>query len=196
MNIETVLTTLIDAISTMNENTTAIRESLGHGSQPFGTIEILHDNKLRPLYLFYLHSGCRKSEALSIRWADVDYTKNRIRVRGTKTAKSNRYIPLFDSLKGILYTQPKHGEYVFPYAVNLVNCNFKRMKSKHGLTFRIHDLRHTFATRCLENGIAYNTVQKWLGHARASTTLNIYSHVHTTFEREEIDRYNQKLSAP
>ncbi|MDR2202217.1 MAG: tyrosine-type recombinase/integrase [Clostridiales bacterium] len=54
--------------------------------------------------------------------------------------------------------------------------------------FTIHDLRHTFATRCLESGVAMKTIQKWLGHTTYGTTADIYSHVSTEFERAEIKR--------
>lgn len=47
-------------------------------------------NPMRPLYLFYLLSGCRRSEALALRWTDVDTRSGRIRIRGTKTANSDR----------------------------------------------------------------------------------------------------------
>ena len=70
--------------------------------------------------------------------------------------------------------------------------NFKRMKKKHGLKFRIHDLRQTFATDCLDKGITINTVQRWLGHAKASTTADIQTHVKPAFENKEIAKFNKK----
>lgn len=39
-----------------------------------------------------------------------------------------------------------------------------------------HALRHTFATRALENGIDYKTLSSILGHADVSTTMNRYAH--------------------
>ena len=156
-------------------------------------IEILHDNKLKPLYQFYLLSGCRKSEALTVKWSNVDYANKTIFISGTKTENAIRYIPLFPQTENLLNAIPRESEYIFPYSDNLVKCNFKRLKEKYNLRFRIHDLRHTFATRCLEKNISINTVQRWLGHAQASTTANIYTHVQREFELEEIKKFDLKL---
>lgn len=156
-------------------------------------IKALAKNKLKPLYIFYLLTGCRKSEALTVKWVDVNYIANTIRISGTKTENAVRTIPLFDELKKLLNTIPKTSEFIFGYTINKVNMNFKRILPKLTFNFRIHDLRHTFATRCLEAGIKMNTVQKWLGHAKASTTSDIYSHITATFELEEIQKFNSKL---
>jgi len=136
-----------------------------------------------------LLSGCRKSEPLGIKWTDIDIMSKRIHISGTKTDNANRYIPLFPEFELLLEGIDRVSEFVFPYNENIVKCSFRRLKDKYKLPYSIHSLRHTFATRCLENGISYNTVQKWLGHAQASTTLNIYTHVQTDFEREEIDKF-------
>ena len=152
-------------------------------------MRLIKGNKLETLYKFYLLSGCRKSEPLSIKWTDIDYDNKLIHVTGTKTDNANRFIPLFPELELLLSTIAKKDKYVFPYNENIIKCNFRRLQTAYKLPYRIHDLRHTFATRCLENGINYKTVQKWLGHAQASTTLNIYSHVQTAFELEEVSKF-------
>ena len=154
---------------------------------------VLKENKLRPLYLFYLLTGCRKSEPLTLRWHDVDFVAKSIYIGGTKTDNAKRHVPLFPETEKLLNKLPKDNYLVFPFAETLVSQNFRRIKQKHALSFRLHDLRHTFATRCLENGISINVVQKWLGHAQASTTANIYTHVQTAFEREEITRFKPKF---
>lgn len=55
---------------------------------------------------------------------------------------------------------------------------------------RIHDLRHTFATRLFENGVAPKTVQSLLGHADITTTMNIYTHVMKDTKDNAIDKIN------
>jgi integrase len=153
-------------------------------------LEVLNGNKLQGLYRFYLLTGCRRSEALSVKWSGVDYAAGRIAIPGTKTDRADRYIPLFPDIRILLECTPKTHECVFPFTLDTVKANFQRLRLKHKLTFRVHDLRHTFATRCLERGISINTVQKWLGHAQASTTANIYTHVQTEFEREEVKKFS------
>ena len=52
--------------------------------------------------------------------------------------------------------------------------------------FTIHSLRHTFATRCNENGVPPKVLQKWLGHAKADMTMNVYTHCNDDFENSVI----------
>ena len=156
-------------------------------------VRLIEKNRYGLLYLFYLGTGCRKSEALSIRWSDIDFSGKRIHVRGSKTENADRYIPLFPEVERLIASLDKSSEFLFPITENTIKCNFKRLKRQHGLSFRIHDLRHTFATRCLEAGISINTVQLWLGHSKASTTADIYTHVQSAFEKEEIKKLTLKI---
>lgn len=156
-------------------------------------MEILGDSKYKPLYIFYLLTGCRMSEALSVKWSGVDFDNKRIHIPGSKTERSNRTVPMFPETHYLLSILPRSSEYVFPFTNNSVRLHFRKLKQKHNLTFSIHSLRHTFATRCLENGINPNTFQRWLGHSKPSTTLDIYSHVQPAFEKEEISKYKSKI---
>jgi integrase len=158
-------------------------------------MRVISKNRLRPLYVFYMLTGCRRSEALTVKWSDVDYDNGTVCIKGTKTDNAIRIIPLFDELRELLNIIPKKGGYIFGYTANKVKMNFQRMLLKLPFKFRLHDLRHTFATRCLENGIKINTVQKWLGHSKASTTADIYTHVTTAFELEEVKRFNSRLQS-
>jgi Site-specific recombinase XerD len=63
-------------------------------------------------------------------------------------------------------------------------------KTKSLPDLRIHDLRHTFATRLFENGVAPKTVQSLLGHADITTTMNIYTHVMKDTKDNAIDKIN------
>lgn len=156
-------------------------------------VNALQDEPMRPLWLFYLLSGCRCSEALNMQWNDIDEKIGRIFIRGTKTESAERFIPLFPEERELLKTIPRKNEKVFPYTVRAVEWSFERIKRKSGLKFRIHDLRHTFATRCLESGISTKTVAKWLGHKRTATTDEIYSHLLTDFERQEVRKFNPHI---
>jgi integrase len=64
-----------------------------------------------------------------------------------------------------------------PWSPNRVTKEFIRQLRRSGVgRFRLHDLRHFMATQMLGNGVAVVTVAQRLGHARASTTLNVYGH--------------------
>ena len=156
-------------------------------------INALTNEPTRALWLFYLLSGCRCGEALTLLWQDIDEKRGRVFIRGTKTETAERYIPLFAQLYELFESIPKTDARVFPYTMRAVKWAFDRIRKKSGLQFRIHDLRHTFATRCLESGIAIKTVAKWLGHKHTSTTDEIYSHLLTEFERQETQKFNPQI---
>ena len=55
---------------------------------------------------------------------------------------------------------------------------FKRMLKRCGLeTMRFHDIRHTFATVALAEGVDYKTLSAMLGHYSVAFTLDTYAHV-------------------
>lgn len=60
---------------------------------------------------------------------------------------------------------------------NTLTDAFRRLCEPLGMQYRLHDMRHTAATFMLHAGKSINTVQQILGHAAASTTVNIYGHV-------------------
>ena len=57
--------------------------------------------------------------------------------------------------------------------------------------FHPHTIRHTFATRCFENGIEPKVAQKLLGHSSISITLNIYTHVMENKMDDEISKFGK-----
>lgn len=157
-------------------------------------LTLLRKSKYEDVFKFYLLTGVRKSELFLIKKEDVDLSKMLIHIAGTKTEKSNRYIPIFKQLEPLVIRQlSKTKEYLFEYSSEAVMSYFRRLKKNNNLTFRLHDLRHTFATRCLECGVSIKVVQKWLGHSSLNMTLNIYSHVLPQFEEEQINKFNLKL---
>jgi site-specific recombinase XerD len=70
-----------------------------------------------------------------------------------------------------------------------VRKSFKQILKKCNLSsdFRIHDLKHTFATRLFEKGVAPKTVQSFLEYSNVQTTLNIYTHVMKDTKNEAIN---------
>ena len=59
---------------------------------------------------------------------------------------------------------------------------------------RFHDLRHTFATLALQNGVDVKTVSSMLGHYSAGFTLDTYAHVTTSAKREAAKTMGNILS--
>ena len=148
----------------------------------------LQNKELAAYYRFCKLSGGRRSEVLGLKWTDIDFEKGTVHMPGTKNQTSDRIIPLFDSLKAIVNGLSQHSEYLFNFKPDYVSKNFsKLLKGRH-----LHELRHTFATRCLENEVGMKTLQMWLGHSTYEQTANTYSHVLDAFNKKEAEKINNK----
>ena len=79
---------------------------------------------------------------------------------------------------------------------NLIRREFKPLLRSAKLPdIRFHDLRHTAATLALSLDIHPKVVQERLGHSQISTTLDTYSHVVPTLQREAADRIDRALGS-
>lgn len=165
-------------------------------------LKALETSRYKWLMLFYLYTGVRRTEALTLEWRDIDYTGRAILIRGTKTEQSCRYIPLTEEVAAIIEAQRlqnkrerkarKQGKYhqapdniVFPFGREQTSREFKKLCPAHHL----HDLRHTFITRCAESGVNVNVCQQIVGHSTADMTLNVYTHVMDEFKRKELEKF-------
>ena len=143
---------------------------------------------MRNLFEFYLYTGVRRIEALSLRWSDVDFETETIVIRGTKTISSYRRLDMLPAVREILERQRKqcpNSDFVFPYKKCMVSRTFKRFCPAH----KLHDLRHTFITRCAECGINVNVCQSLAGHSDVKVTLGIYTHTSTHFRKSEYEKF-------
>jgi integrase len=145
-------------------------------------------------------TGLRRSELLGLRWRDVDWEAQRIRVRnayvlgehsseGKSDSSTRRSVPMADRLMReleawsrrtafsaddeLVFAHPQTGN---PLDGPKVSKRFKAAcRSAKVREVRFHDLRHTFATRLAAAGTPLRTIQEYLGHADAKTT-QIYAH--------------------
>lgn len=158
--------------------------------------------------LISLYTGLRIGEVCALKWSDIDFEKRYIKVNHTlqrvyvnkkdtkvlydrpKTKKSIRKIPmakvLYEKLKELSknydsgafvltgdtkrYYEPLGYRYIYRKILEKCDIEYKRY----------HQLRHTFATRCIKVGMDVKSLSEVLGHANVSITLNIY--VHSSFE--------------
>ena len=159
---------------------------------------------LLPMFYLELVTGLRKGEITALLWSDLDARNNTISVSKQsvknpngeltlsrpKTETSVRKISIPQEAVDLLIAEHgKHPEnpYMFPspatgemyYPDSVVNLHKKILKDAGLPHIRFHDLRHTFATLALQNGVDVKTVSSMLGHYSAGFTLDTYAHVTT-----------------
>jgi integrase len=143
---------------------------------------------LQYIVLFLIYTGARKREVLDARWRDIDWAQRSWRIPKTKSGKI-RHIPLSTGAMNVLehvrlkvrhgllneqaiFANPKTGK---PFVSFFYSWNNARIRA--GLPeFRIHDLRHSFASHLVNAGRSLYEVQELLGHADIKTTSR-YAHL-------------------
>ena len=94
------------------------------------------------------------------------------------------------NIHGLLFWDYKDNKFVTD---GEINCYLKRLNTKYKITDSIHThvLRHTFVTRCQENGIPLIVIQSLVGHVEGSTLTNdTYTHVSLEFMQDELNKIN------
>ena len=160
------------------------------------------DSGVFALYYIDLTTGLRRGELLGLKWSDIDLEKGDLRVQRQigridgkiiemplKTKNAYRTLPLSADAISVLKIQKckvGNSEWVFPsptggpMSPDSVLHMLQRVLKRAGLPrIRFHDLRHTFATMALQNGVDVKTVSSMLGHYSAGFTLDTYAHVTT-----------------
>ncbi len=142
------------------------------------------DPHLTPIVITALHTGMRRGEILSLQWEkNIDLKHGFILLDKTKNGE-RREIPISDTLRSVLqgllrridvphlFYDPQTGK---PFKD--VKRSFHTACKRSGIRdFHFHDLRHTFASHMVMNGVDLSTVSKLLGHKSLNMTLR-YSHL-------------------
>jgi integrase len=143
---------------------------------------------LRPLLITALHTGMRRGELLALTRKDIDFPRRLIRVERSKNGEK-RSIPMSQTLYETLGTI-KVGDIsgtLFPIAIRSLRAAYDEALAKAGITdFHFHDLRHTFATRLVQNGQDLYKVQKLLGHKSIVMTQR-YAHHYPESLRSSVE---------
>ena len=157
------------------------------------------DSGVYELYYLDLATGLRRGELLGLKWTDVDLDRGILKIQRAisrqngkvveaplKTKNAYRTLPLSADAIDVLKAQKNKvgsSERVFPsptggpMSPDSVLHMLHRVLKRAGLPrIRFHDLRHTFATMALQNGVDVRTLQEVLGHEHLNTT-QIYTHV-------------------
>lgn len=141
--------------------------------------------------------GNRRTEILDLSVDDVDFKNKILHIRGTKTAGSDRKIPLTPIVERLLLSMNVTKGKYFTVTETQADKLFREIWDKKK-GHKLHDLRHTFGTIqiCVEK-VDVKTVSLWLGHSNTETTLNTYTHPEQldngTFLRGDLSN-DEKLS--
>ena len=165
------------------------------------------------LAAFYLEltTGLRRGELLALLWTDLDVenrtisitkqvtrTKGELVVSQPKTHNSIRVLPVSQQAVDLLVEEHKKhpgNPYMFPSPKtggmfdpdSFRHTHEKILKAIGAEHIRFHDLRHTFATLSLKNGVDVKTLSSTLGHYSAGFTLSTYTHATPDMMREAAD---------
>lgn len=176
-------------------------------------LEAAKARDLLPMFYLELVSGLPKGELVALRWDDLDirnktisvskqYVRNpdgSLELTQPKIENSVRLVSIPQTAVDLLIQEhDKHpnSPYMFPSPItgemyhpdSVVNLHKKILKDA-GLPH--HDLRHTFATTALQNGVDVKTVSSMLGHYDAGFTLRTYTHA----TRQKQDEAAQTMGA-
>ena len=166
-----------------------------------------------PMFYLELVSGLRKGELTALLWSDLDiqnrtisvskqYVKNpngELALTRPKTETSVRKVSIPQEAVDLLISEhDKHPDnpYMFPspitgemyYPDSIVNLHKKILKDAGLPHIRFHDLRHTFATLALQNGVDVKTVSSMLGHYDAGFTLRTYTHATRQMQQKAAEK--------
>lgn len=146
------------------------------------------------LVRFLAFSGARKGEAACVTWADIDFDKGTIRICGDPELRTKnnefRTVPLLPEMRSLLCSLRAANSTASPEdpVMRFRECQkaMNRAAAIVGMN-RIthHDLRHLFATRCIESGVDILTVSRWLGHKDGGAlAMKTYGHLRDEHSQE------------
>ena len=147
-----------------------------------------------------LLTGCRKSEILTLQWREVDLEARELNLPDSKTGK--RSIPLSPEAVRILSDIPRidGSPWVIPGKAGDkprrdLQTPWKIVCERAGISdMRIHDCRHSFASRALALGESLPAIGKLLGHSQVETTAR-HAHLAQDSVREAAVRISDSIAA-
>lgn len=149
-----------------------------------------------------LFTGCRKSEILSLRWDYIDYDNKAMFLPESKTGRKTIYLnaPVLEILAPL--PRKDGNPWVLPNRFGHPNRHFnglghiwERVRKKAGLhQVRLHDLRHTYASKGVGLGVGLPIIGGLLGHALPTTTAK-YAHLASDPVRDAGERIAARLKS-
>lgn len=169
-------------------------------------LTVLDTDNNRPICLLaqlLLSTGMRLNEALSAQWKNVSIENRTWTVpRELSKSKRQRHVVLSDSALQVIANIDRKESDVYVFTNRKTGKAFvnifkpwNRIRTKAGVPFlRLHDLRHMYATYCVNNGRSIFEVSQLLGHADCRITVR-YSHMQQKTLLEAANSVTSKISA-
>lgn len=169
----------------------------------------MSDQQAANIFRLLLLTGARKGEVLSARWEQFDLSDGVWTKPGATTKqKTDHRIPLSAPARQLLAGIERSGDYVFPvhrqstkattkeplpHRSNIKNQWAALCKSAQLVDFKIHDLRHTYASLLVSEGLSLPIIGALLGHTQAQTTHR-YAHLMDDPLRKATERAGALIS--
>lgn len=159
-----------------------------------------------------LYTGCRRGEALALKYEDIDLKNDLISINKVivyqngkpvienraKSASGVRTIPLLEPLKKAL--KKRKTGYIFtnennePLTLSEFNSAWRKYTKATGISLTPHQLRHAFATICFDAGLEEKDTAQIMGHSKIELTMNIYTHIKESRKQESANKLNAYLN--
>ena len=146
-----------------------------------------------------LLTGARKGEVLNLKWSDLDENNHLWKLNENKSGKP-RIIQLNSQAQQIIRRMSRKYLYVFAnpktgLPFNDIRKTFQKILEAAQIeNFRIHDLRHNFASMAVNNGCDIYVVQHLLGHASPTTTQR-YAHLRQDTLRNASEMLAERINS-
>lgn len=139
-----------------------------------------HSEEMADMVEFLAWSGCRIGELQAVEWEHINDEWLTIRggYEGTKNRKVRR-LPISAPLRAIIDRRRFSDASGKIFHLTSPRESLRNACARLGIDhIRVHDLRHLFATRCIESGVDIPTVAKWLGHSDGGAlAMKTYGHL-------------------
>ena len=147
-------------------------------------LENINQTPIKHEILFYLMTGCRRSEALTVKFEDINFDNNTIFINGTKTKKAKRYVNISTKYAKMLKTNFNE---MFKNSEDYYTKKFQEYITSLGITNKkLHDLRHTFSSNLFYLEVPDKKRQYLLGHSSIAITNDIYTHLDPNIKKQDI----------
>ena len=160
------------------------------------------DSHVRPIVTVALNTGMRKGEILGLTWDSVDLKHGFILLEQDDTKNGERReIPVNEAARAALQSVTRRLDVPYVFYDHETGNSYKDVKKgfngacrRAGIVdFRFHDLRHTFASHLVMNGVDLTTVKELLGHKTLALTLR-YAHLAPSHKVKAVDILDNALN--